>query len=159
MATAFSVFLRFAEDSVGEGEVGAIVGTVIFTILLVLPVVSLVCQPQNPTKLSFKVNYARDTVSIFILLLFFVCCYTVRPVTMMNFVVCLRSSTSPCSFWCSVVSVGQVADLYSVVWSSPPHGQVANSTIFSLSCIWAFIWLCPVLSHIIFTCSGILRRW
>ena len=47
------------------------------------------------------------TLRWLLILLFLVRCYMVRPVTKMNCVVRVRSSTLPCSLWWSVVSVGE----------------------------------------------------
>lgn len=59
VSVGFSVFLRFAENAVGEGDGGAIAGTVIFTLISLLLLISLACQPQNQSKMSFKVIFGN----------------------------------------------------------------------------------------------------
>jgi len=64
------------------------------------------------------------------LLLLLVRCYTVRQVATMNGVVSLRSSTSPCSFRWSIISVADLSwswllkfwSICYVIWSSSSHG-------------------------------------
>ena len=79
-------------------------------------------------------------------LLLLVRSFTVRPVAAIHIVVRLRFSSSPCSFWSSVVSVDQAADLSlsrisqfwsicSLVWSSLHHRQAAHGTIFMHVCV------------------------
>ncbi|XP_052285409.1 high affinity cationic amino acid transporter 1-like isoform X1 [Dreissena polymorpha] len=64
----FAVFLRFIEDQLSAGDGGAIAGAVIFTLIMVVLLVSLVCQPQNKSKLSFKVPWLPflPGISIFV---------------------------------------------------------------------------------------------
>lgn len=57
LAVGFSVFLKFAEVDVSDGKAWAIVITVIFVLFMVLLLVSLACQPQNKSEVSFKVNF------------------------------------------------------------------------------------------------------
>ena len=53
----FAVFLKYMEDAIGAGDMGALIGTVLFTIVMILLLLSLACQPQNKAKLSFKVGH------------------------------------------------------------------------------------------------------
>lgn len=55
LAVGFSVFLKFAELDVSDGKAWAIVVTVIFTLVMILLLISLACQPQNKSEVSFKV--------------------------------------------------------------------------------------------------------
>ncbi|XP_045162290.2 high affinity cationic amino acid transporter 1-like isoform X2 [Mercenaria mercenaria] len=68
LAIAFSVFLKFAEDDISDGQAWAIVVTVIFTLSMVLQLISLACQPQNKSLVSFKVPWLPflPGISIFV---------------------------------------------------------------------------------------------
>ena len=56
MSVAFGLFLKFAEDELGDGKAWAIVLTVIFVIIMSLLLISLGCQPQNQAIITFKVR-------------------------------------------------------------------------------------------------------
>ena len=53
----FAVFLKYTEDDIGAGDMGAVIGMVLFTIIMIILLLSLACQPQNKAKLSFKVGH------------------------------------------------------------------------------------------------------
>lgn len=68
ITVAFSVFLKFAENELPKGKAWAIVITTIFTLALVIILVSLACQPQNKAKVSFKVPFTPilPGISVFV---------------------------------------------------------------------------------------------
>lgn len=68
LAVGFSVFLKFCETDVADGEAWAIVITVLFSLSMLLLLISLACQPQNKAKLSFKVPWLPFVpgISIFV---------------------------------------------------------------------------------------------
>ncbi|XP_060564998.1 cationic amino acid transporter 2-like [Ruditapes philippinarum] len=55
LTVGLSIFLKFAEDDLSHGKPWAIFITAVFTIVMPLILISLACQPQNKTKVSFKV--------------------------------------------------------------------------------------------------------
>ncbi|XP_045162288.2 cationic amino acid transporter 2-like isoform X2 [Mercenaria mercenaria] len=68
LTVGLSLFLKFAEDDLSAGKAWAIVITSVFTILMPLLLISMACQPQNKSKVSFKVPWLPflPGISIFV---------------------------------------------------------------------------------------------
>ncbi|XP_052819610.1 high affinity cationic amino acid transporter 1-like isoform X2 [Mya arenaria] len=64
----FSVFLKYEENNIGAGKVFPVIVTAVFTLILLVLIVSIGCQPQNKAKLSFKVPWVPvlPGISVFV---------------------------------------------------------------------------------------------
>ncbi|KAL4221320.1 High affinity cationic amino acid transporter 1 [Mactra antiquata] len=67
-SVGLSIFLKFAEEDISHGKPWAVSITTVFVLLMLILMVSLICQPQNKAELSFKVPWLPIVpgISIFV---------------------------------------------------------------------------------------------